>query len=429
MNDLTFNFEVIESKKDIDIGILIYDSTYINFLKLQNEKYYKIDSQTKLTNLIKNGDYGAISTNPSIDIFEDFLDLVTTTTGSFTQAYQNARKVNFYNTFLLDTSHYNYNIILINCVTDEISALKKAVNENKIKAFSYDPLYTAISNNVKTFFKEKRVPIIFNCLNSSGFLIEEPYVISNNIRSSILISDFKLRNFNDNDLQVLTYSIGGMKKKFPFYRADGIADSDKKLVPVPLMSDAMGCFSRSLASIPWLPPAGFVRGKILNQDFETIEDVSTSQFQREEIVPQTPAEFNLEPIYDKGINIPLQLIGNDNLKAFYINSDLSGYTGNAYPLKQSISYSNLIFNVVYNIQYALNTTLFEFNDEPTRILVKTKIEQYLQFVKGSFGIDDYTVICDDSNNTEIDYVNRKINVDVAIKPSQSINFVELSFTT
>ena len=53
MNDLIFNFEVIESKKDIDIGILIYDSTYINFLKLQNEKYYKIDSQTKLTDLIK----------------------------------------------------------------------------------------------------------------------------------------------------------------------------------------------------------------------------------------------------------------------------------------------------------------------------------------------------------------------------------------
>jgi hypothetical protein len=51
MDDLTFNFEVIESKKDIDIGILIYDSTYINFLKLQNEKYYKIDSQTKLTDL------------------------------------------------------------------------------------------------------------------------------------------------------------------------------------------------------------------------------------------------------------------------------------------------------------------------------------------------------------------------------------------
>lgn len=429
MNDLTFNFEVIESKKDIDIGILIYDSTYINFLRLQNEKYYKIDSQTKLTNLIKNGDYSAISTTPSITIFEHFLDLVTTTTGPYTQAYQNARKVNFYNTFLLDTSHYNYNIILINCVTDEISALKKAVNENKIKAFSYDPLNATISNNVKTFFKEKRIPIIFNCLNSSGFLIEEPYVTSNNIRSSILISDFKLRNFNDNDFQVLTYSIGGMKKKFPFYRADGIADSDKKLVPVPLMSDAMGCFSRSLASIPWLPPAGFVRGKILNQDFETIEDVSTSQYQREEIVPQTPAEFNLEPIYDKGINIPLQLIGNDNLKVFYINSDVSGYTGNAYPLKQSISYSNLIFNIVYNIQYALNTTLFEFNDEPTRILVKTKIEQYLQFVKGSFGIDDYTVICDDSNNTEIDYLNRKINVDVAIKPSQSINFVELSFTT
>ena len=102
MNDLIFNFEVIESKKDIDIGILIYDSTYINFLKLQNEKYYKIDSQTKLTDLIKNGDYTQISINPAISIFEDFLELATTTSGPHTTAYQKARKVNLYNNFLLD---------------------------------------------------------------------------------------------------------------------------------------------------------------------------------------------------------------------------------------------------------------------------------------------------------------------------------------
>jgi hypothetical protein len=77
----------------------------------------------------------------------------------------------------------------------------------------------------------------------------------------------------------------------------------------------------------------------------------------------------------------------------------------------------------------LNSSLFDFNDEATRNLIKIRIEQYLQFTKANSGIDDFVVICDSSNNNETDYINRRVNVDVSIKPSQSINFVELSFTT
>jgi len=429
MDDLTFNFEVIESKKDIDIGILIYDSTYINFLRLQNEKYYKIDSQTKLTDLIKNGDYTQISTTPAITTFEDFLDLVTTTSGPYTAEYKKARKVNFYNNFLLDCSHYNFNIILINCSVGEVSAIKKAFNENYIKAFCYDPLRTEINSDLKNIIKGKKCPIIFNSLDKSNKLLEESYIVSNRIPSSIALNELNLRNFNDEDFQILSYSIAGIKKKFAYYRATGISVNDKKLLPISLMTDAVGCFARSLASIPWLPPAGYVRGKLLNQDFETIEiPISTSPM--EGIIPTTPSNLNdLEAVYNKGINLAIEIIGANNLKAFYINSDVSGYTGSAYPLKQSISYSNLIFDVISNIQYILNSTLFEFNDEATRNIIKVRIEQYLLFAKINSGVDDFIVVCDASNNNETDYINRKVNVDVSIKPSQSINFVELSFTT
>ena len=429
MNDLTFNFEVIESKKDIDIGILIYDSTYINFLKLQNEKYYKIDSQTKLTDLIKNGDYTQVSTDPAISTFQDFLRLATTTTGPYTAVYQKARKVNFYNNFLLDCSHYNFNIILINCATSETAAIKKAFIENKIKTFCYDPLKIEISNDLKTIIKDKKCPIIFNSLNKINKLLETSYVESNRIVSAIALDELSIRNFDDEAFQTLTYSIAGLKKKFAYYRASGISDSDKKLIPIPLVSDAMGCFSRSFSTIPWLPPAGYVRGKLLNQDFETLQN-PTSSFIIEGIIPSTPSNLNnLEAVYDKGLNIPIEIFGPDNIKAFYINSDVSGYTGSAFPLKQSISYSNLIFDVINNIQYILNSSLFEFNDESTRNFIKNRIDQYFQFTKANSGIDDFVVICDSSNNTETDYINRKINVDVSIKPSQSINFVELSFTT
>lgn len=427
MDDLTFNFEVIESKKDIDIGILIYDSTYINFLKLQNEKYYKIDSQTKLTDLIKNGDYTQISS--SITTFEDFIELVTSTSGPLPQVYQIARKVNFYNNFLVDCSHYNFNIILVNCSSNEIPSIKTAFSENKIKAFSYDPLRLTITTELKTFIKDKKTPIIFNCLNSSNRLLEDGYITSNQIINSISINNLNLRNFNDEDFQILTYSIAGLKNKFWYYRSDNVI-SDKKLIPIPLISDAIGCFSRSLNSIPWLPPAGYVRGKILNQDFEAIENPTTATSPKEGIVPSTPSNLNdLESIYDKGINLPIEIFGADNIKSFYINSDVSGYTGTIFPLKQSISYSNLIFDVVSNIQYVLNSSLFDFNDEATRNLIKIRIEQYLQFTKANSGIDDFVVICDSSNNNETDYINRRVNVDVSIKPSQSINFVELSFTT
>jgi len=429
MDDLTFNFEIIESKKDIDIGILIYDSTYINFLRLQNEKYYKIDSQTKLTDLIKNGDYTQISTTPNITTFEDFLDLVTTTSGPHTIAYQKARIVNFYNTFLLDCSHYNFNIILINCSVNEVSGIKNAFNENYIKAFCYDPLRFQINPDLKNIIKEKKCPIIFNSLNKSNKLLEASYIESNRIPSSIALNELNLRNFNDEDFQILSYSIAGIKKKFAYYRATGISDNDKKLVPIPLISDAIGCFSRSLASIPWLPPAGYVRGKLLNQDFETIENPTATSL-TEGIIPTTPSSLNdLEAVYDKGINLPIEIIGTNNLKEFYISSDVSGYTGSAFPLKQSISYSNLIFDVINNIQYVLNSSLFEFNDEATRNIIKVRIEQYLQFAKSNSGVDDFVVVCDASNNNETDYINRRVNVDVSIKPSQSINFVELSFTT
>jgi hypothetical protein len=422
MDDLIINFEVIESKKDIDIGILIYDSTYINFLKLQNEKYYKIDSQTKLTDLIKNGDYTQISS--TIETFEDFLELAVLPSGTESQK---ARKVNFYNNFLIDCSHYNFNIILINCSTAEIPAIKEAFNENKIKAFSYDPLKIEISDNFKTFIKEKRCPVIFNCLNKLTKLLEDGYISSNKIISSIPLDELNLRTFNDEDFQVLTYSIAGIKRKSWYYRST--VNTDKRLIPIPLMSDAIGCFSRSLNSIAWLPPAGYVRGKILNQDFEVIENPLAPAL-IEGIVPSTPSNLNdLEAIYDKGINLPIEIFGTDNIKSFYINSDVSGYTGTIYPLKQSISYSNLIFDVINNIQYVLNSSLFEFNDEATRNLIKVRIEQYMQFAKANSGIDDFIVVCDSSNNNETDYINRRVNVDVSIKPSQSINFVELSFTT
>ena len=73
--------------------------------------------------------------------------------------------------------------------------------------------------------------------------------------------------------------------------------------------------------------------------------------------------------------------------------------------------------------------MFEQNDEELRDSVKTQIEIFMENIRSSSGIDSYNVVCDSSNNTEEDVINRKLNVDIYFKPSQSIDYVELSFTT
>ena len=64
-----------------------------------------------------------------------------------------------------------------------------------------------------------------------------------------------------------------------------------------------------------------------------------------------------------------------------------------------------------------------------RANIKNRFESVLQQIKANQGLEDYRVVCDASNNNQQDILNRKLNVEVYIKPSQSINFLELSFTT
>ena len=43
--------------------------------------------------------------------------------------------------------------------------------------------------------------------------------------------------------------------------------------------------------------------------------------------------------------------------------------------------------------------LFEFNDEFTRAQFKNLVEPFLRDVQGRRGITDFSVVCDESNNT------------------------------
>ena len=79
------------------------------------------------------------------------------------------------------------------------------------------------------------------------------------------------------------------------------------------------------------------------------------------------------------------------------------------------------------ISTAAKFQMFEFNDEFTRAQFRNLVEPFLRDVQGRRGLTDFSVVCDDSNNTG-DVIDRnEFRADIFVKPARSINFIQLNF--
>jgi phage tail sheath protein FI len=79
------------------------------------------------------------------------------------------------------------------------------------------------------------------------------------------------------------------------------------------------------------------------------------------------------------------------------------------------------------IKAAADDQLFEFNDETTRNNFLNIVDPFLRDILAKRGIQDYRVICDETNNTAAVIDNNEFIADIYVKPSRSINFVGLTF--
>ena len=71
--------------------------------------------------------------------------------------------------------------------------------------------------------------------------------------------------------------------------------------------------------------------------------------------------------------------------------------------------------------------LFEQNDEFTRAQFKSLVEPFLRTVQGRRGVTDFKVVCDETNNTPAVIDSNGFVADIYIKPTRSINFIQLNF--
>lgn len=72
--------------------------------------------------------------------------------------------------------------------------------------------------------------------------------------------------------------------------------------------------------------------------------------------------------------------------------------------------------------------IMEFNDTFTRNRIVSMIKPYLSTVQAGRGIQDFLVICDESNNTADVISRNQLIVDIYIKPTYVAEFINLRFT-
>jgi len=427
---LVFQLKVIDTEKDFDVIFPVFNySSFFDALGV-TDQYIKINSIDEFTELVRNADLSQIGAG--YEDYERFFAGLATSS--------DVRKFDFYINFILDCLHYNYNIVLVNCnqnSKDNASRINKAFNENNVKFFLYDPLKDGLDAEIKTLFEEKRLVVVFNTkatIAGVSIFPENNYITSNTTSSDFSFSDCSLRTeITGSNFTFLAFSIAGVKKIRRYYSLDDV-DGDSEFsgspfVLIPMLSDGVGCLSRSYKQFSWLSPAGFVRGKMLNQP------VGANPQSAEAVVPDTPQDLSgsstseLGIAYAARINTFLKVRGAEISENYYLLSDFSGVLENTIPVKTSISYAGLLSYINTQVRKILNRSIYELNDEFLRASIKQQVEVFLNYIRSNQGLDEYRVVCDQSNNSDEDVRNRKLTVDVYIKPSQSINFIELSFTT
>jgi hypothetical protein len=175
---------------------------------------------------------------------------------------------------------------------------------------------------------------------------------------------------------------------------------------IPLNGDVAGlCVRTDDIRDPWFSPAGFNRGIIKN----TIR------------LAYNPGKADRDILYKAGINPVVTFPGQGTIL-------FGDKTLLARPSAfDRINVRRLFIVLEKAIATAAKFTLFEFNDEFTRAQFRNLVEPFLRDVQGRRGIIDFRVVCDETNNTGEVIDRNEFRGDIYIKPSRSINYIQLNF--
>ncbi|AZV00948.1 tail sheath [Escherichia phage vB_EcoM_005] len=176
---------------------------------------------------------------------------------------------------------------------------------------------------------------------------------------------------------------------------------------VPLAADMAGlCARTDDVSQPWMSPAGYNRGQILNVLKLAIE----------------PRQSQRDRMYQEAINPVVGFAGGDGFVLF------GDKTATKVPSPMDHINVRRLFNMLKkNIGDASKYKLFELNDNFTRSSFRMEVSQYLDGIKALGGIYEGRVVCDTTVNTPAVIDRNEFIANIYVKPARSINYITLNF--
>jgi phage tail sheath protein FI len=175
---------------------------------------------------------------------------------------------------------------------------------------------------------------------------------------------------------------------------------------VPLNGDIAGlCVRTDSTNDAWWSPAGFNRGQIKN----LVK------------LAWNPRKSERDVLFSNGINPVVTFPGQGTV--LYGDKTLQAKPS----AFDHINVRRLFIVLEKAISTAAKYQLFDFNDAFTRAQFRNLVTPYLRTIKGRRGITDFYVVCDDTNNTPAIVDSNQFVGDIYIKPSRSINFIQLNF--
>ena len=177
---------------------------------------------------------------------------------------------------------------------------------------------------------------------------------------------------------------------------------------VPASVVALGALAKTdslSGSAPWFAPAGFSRGSLPNV---LNLDVRLNASDR-------------DTLYEARIN-PIANFPNNQFVIFGQKTTQIARTA-----LDRVNVRRLMINIKRRIQKVAQGLLFEQNDAATRNRFIAQATSILADVRVRQGIEDFRVIMDDTNNTEEDVDNNRLNGRIVVVPTRAVEFIAMDF--
>lgn len=181
---------------------------------------------------------------------------------------------------------------------------------------------------------------------------------------------------------------------------------NRRPIKVPASVVALGALGfNDKVSYPWFAPAGFNRG--------ALSDVTN-------VVTRLNSE-DRDVLYDGRIN-PIATFPEGGFVIFGQKT-----LQQAKSALDRVNVRRLLLEVKRLVSAVAKKLLFEQNDATTRAKFVNQVTPLLGLIQAQSGIEQFRVVCDATNNTELDVEANRMNGRIVLVPTRAVEFISVDF--